>query len=91
VLLAISSIYVSAVLVFPPVPTQVILPLSKLNKAFSELEFLMLVWVTFYREEGRSKTVSDGLKNAVNLVVTWNYSAGISQGLQRHCSSAYRV
>lgn len=41
----------------------------------------MPVWVTFYREESRSKIVFDGVKNAVNLVVTWSYSAGISQGL----------
>lgn len=42
----------------------------------------MPVWVVVYGEESRAKAVFDGLKNAGNVVVRRNYSAGISQGLQ---------
>lgn len=52
-----NSCEVNDVLIFPPVPIQVMLALSKMNSEFSKLEFLIAVWVTFYREESRSKSV----------------------------------
>lgn len=68
-------------LIFPPVPIQVMLGLSKTNNEFSKFAFLMPVLVSFCKEKGRAKIVFDGLTNAVNLVVIWNYSAGISKSL----------
>lgn len=71
----------NAVLIFPPVPMQVMLGLSKANNEFSKSAFLMPVLVSFCKEKSRAKIVFDALTNAVNLVVMWNYCAGISTGL----------
>lgn len=68
-------------LIFPPVPIQVMLGLSKTNNEFSKFVLLMPILVSFFKEKGRGKIVFDGLTNAVNLVAMWNYSAGISKGL----------